>query len=94
MKKDSKNVNGNPRLQRPSLTPKTFAQPCSFIVNLGLCNLEFPYTFLESPDIIQYYKTEKQSRERKAFLMKSKTDSDDELPESKIGSWTQSIFAT
>ena len=52
MKKDSKNVYGNPGLQRPSLTLKTSAQPCSF--KLGLCNLEFPYTVLESADIIQY----------------------------------------
>ena len=54
MKKDSKNVYGNPRLQRPSLTLNTFAQPYSFSVKLGLCNLEFPQTFLESADIIQY----------------------------------------
>ena len=55
MKKDSKNVYGNPRLQRPSLTLKTFPQSCSFSVKLGRCSLGVPYTFLESPGYIQDY---------------------------------------
>ena len=45
---DSKNVYGTPRLQRPNFTLKL--QGCGKVirVKLGLCNLGFPYTYLES----------------------------------------------
>ena len=47
---DSKNVYGNPRLQGPNFTLKM-----SYLrVKFGLCNLVFPYTFLESPGSIDY----------------------------------------
>ena len=50
MSVDSKNVYGNPGLQRPNFTLKM-----SYLrVKFGLCNLGFPYTFLESTDIIQH----------------------------------------
>ena len=45
---DSKNVFGTPRLQRPNFTLKPQGCGKVFIVKLGLCNLGFPYTFLES----------------------------------------------
>ena len=48
MKKDSKNVNGNSRLQSPNFTLKLQGCAKVFRVKLDLCNLGFPYTFLES----------------------------------------------
>ena len=46
----SKNVYENPGLQSPNFTLKM-----SYLrVKFGLCNLGFPYTFLESTDIIQH----------------------------------------
>ena len=50
MSVESKNVYGNPGLQRPNFTLKM-----SYLrVKFGLCNLGFPYTFLESAEIIQH----------------------------------------
>ena len=46
MKKDSKNVNGNSRLQSPNFTLKLQGCAKVFRVILGLCNLGLPYTFL------------------------------------------------
>ena len=44
---DLENVNGNPRSQHPNITTVTFSR-----VKFGCCNLEFPYTFIESTGII------------------------------------------
>ena len=49
----SKNVYGNPRLQRPNINKK-YTTLRNFSVKCGRCNLEFPSTFLESTGITQY----------------------------------------
>ena len=51
---ESENIYENPRLQRPIVTLKNFAQPCSFSVKFGCCNLGLSCTFLESPGSIEY----------------------------------------
>ena len=45
---DFKNVYGDCRLQSPDFTLKLQGCAKVFRVKLGLCNLGFPYTFLES----------------------------------------------
>ena len=47
--KDSKNVDGSSRLQRPNFTLKIQGWPKLFRVKVGRCNLGLPCTFLESP---------------------------------------------
>ena len=51
---DYKNVYGTPRLQRPNFTLKLQGCAKVFRVKLGLCNLGFPYTFLESSFITDH----------------------------------------
>ena len=48
---ESENIYGNPGLQRPIVTLKNFAQPCSFSVKFGCCNQGLSCTFLESPRV-------------------------------------------
>ena len=49
---DSKNVYGNPRLQRPDITLK-LPMLRNFSVKCGHCNLELTSTFSESTGITQ-----------------------------------------
>ena len=51
---ESENIHGNLRLQDPLVTLKNFAQPCSFSVKFGCCNLGLSCTFLGSPGSIEY----------------------------------------
>ena len=51
---ESENIYRNPRLQHPIVTLKNFAQPCSFSVKFGCCNLGLSCTFLESPGSIEH----------------------------------------
>ena len=51
---DSENTGETSRLQRPKLKLKIFKVEY-FSIKFGLCNLGFPYTFLESTVVLQQY---------------------------------------